>query len=51
MRYIKGPDFPTGGVVINKDDLLEIYNSGTGKIKLRGKVDIEKGKAGKPTWL
>ncbi|MDE6816007.1 MAG: DNA topoisomerase 4 subunit A [Lachnospiraceae bacterium] len=47
MRYIKGPDFPTGGVVINKDDLLEIYNSGTGKIKLRGKVDIEKGKAGK----
>ena len=47
MRYIKGPDFPTGGGVINKDDLLEIYNSGTGKIKLRGKVDIEKGKAGK----
>ena len=47
MRYIKGPDFPTGGVVINKDDLPEIYNSGTGKIKLRGKVDIEKGKAGK----
>ena len=47
MRYIKGPDFPTGGVVINKDELAEIYKSGTGKIKLRGKVDIEKGKAGK----
>ena len=47
MRYIKGPDFPTGGVVINKDELTEIYKSGTGKIKLRGKVDIEKGKAGK----
>ncbi len=47
MKYIKGPDFPTGGIVINKDDLLEIYTSGVGKIKVRGKVDIEKGKAGK----
>ncbi len=47
MKYIKGPDFPTGGIVINKDDLLEIYETGTGKIKVRGKVDIEKGKAGK----
>lgn len=47
MKYIKGPDFPTGGIVINKDDLLQIYTTGTGKIKVRGKVDIEKGKAGK----
>lgn len=47
MKYIKGPDFPTGGIVINKDDLLDIYETGTGKIKVRGKVDIEKGKAGK----
>lgn len=47
MKYVKGPDFPTGGIVINKDDLTEIYATGTGKIKVRGKVDIEKGKAGK----
>ncbi len=47
MRYVKGPDFPTGGVVINKDELLDIYETGTGKIKVRGKVDVEKGKAGK----
>ena len=47
MRYLKGPDFPTGGIVINKDELPEIYESGTGKIKLRGKVELEKGKAGK----
>ncbi|MBD5455896.1 MAG: DNA topoisomerase 4 subunit A [Lachnospiraceae bacterium] len=47
MKYLKGPDFPTGGIVINKDDLLQIYTTGTGKIKIRGKVDIEKGKAGK----
>lgn len=47
MKYIKGPDFPTGGIVTNKDELKEIYETGTGKIKVRGKVDIEKGKAGK----
>lgn len=47
MRYVKGPDFPTGGIVINKDELLEIYETGTGKIKVRGKVEIEKAKGGK----
>ncbi|MCR5756253.1 MAG: DNA topoisomerase, partial [Acetatifactor sp.] len=47
MRYIKGPDFPTGGVVINKDELLGIYETGVGKIKLRGKVEFEKTKGGK----
>lgn len=47
MRYIKGPDFPTGGIVVNKDDLLNIYETGAGKIKLRGKVDVEEMKGGK----
>ena len=46
MKYVKGPDFPTGGVVINKDELLEIYETGVGKIRLRGKVETEKGKNG-----
>ena len=46
MKYIKGPDFPTGGIVINKDELKEIYESGTGKIRVRGKVETEKGKNG-----
>ena len=46
MRYVKGPDFPTGGIVINKDELPEIYETGTGKIRIRGKVDLEKGKNG-----
>ena len=36
MKYIKGPDFPTGGIVVNQDDLLSIYESGTGKIKICG---------------
>lgn len=44
MKYIKGPDFPTGGIVINKKDLLDIYEGGSGKIRLRGKVEVEIGK-------
>ncbi len=47
MHYVKGPDFPTGGIVINEDELLEIYETGTGKIKLRGKVEVEQAKGGK----
>ena len=47
MEYIQGPDFPTGGIVINKDELVSIYESGNGKIKLRGKVEIEPMKGGK----
>ena len=47
MRYLKGPDFPTGGIVINKDEILKIYETGTGKIRLRGKVEVEKLKGGR----
>ncbi|MBQ0026992.1 MAG: DNA topoisomerase 4 subunit A [Lachnospiraceae bacterium] len=47
MRYCKGPDFPTGGIVTNKDELFAIYETGSGKIKIRGKVETEKGKNGK----
>ena len=47
MRYLKGPDFPTGGLVVNKDELLNIYETGTGKLRLRGKVEVEKLKGGR----
>ena len=47
MKHIKGPDFPTGGIVVNKDDLLKIYETGAGKIKIRGKVEVEELKGGK----
>ena len=47
MQYVQGPDFPTGGIVINKDELKDIYEKGTGKIRLRGKVEIEKAKGQK----
>lgn len=44
---VHGPDFPTGGIVINKDELPEIYRNGSGKIRLRGKVVVEHGKNGR----
>ena len=44
MSYMPGPDFPTGGLVVNKSELLSIYETGNGKIKLRGKVEFEEGK-------
>ncbi|MCC8141771.1 MAG: DNA topoisomerase, partial [Lachnospiraceae bacterium] len=47
MEIIPGPDFPTGGIVINKDELKEIYETGNGRIRLRGKVEIERVKGGK----
>ena len=47
MKYIKGPDFPTGGIVVNQDELLDIYETGQGKIKIRGKVEVEELKGGK----
>lgn len=47
MEHIKGPDFPTGGIVVNQDDLLQIYESGMGKIRLRGKVETESVKGGR----
>lgn len=47
MNFIPGPDFPTGGIIANKDELPVIYSTGMGKIKIRGKVEHEKGKNGK----
>lgn len=44
MKSIPGPDFPTGGIIANKSDLQDIYETGTGKIKLRGKIEVELGK-------
>ena len=46
MRLIPGPDFPTGGIIVNKKDLLDIYETGQGKIRIRGKVQTEKGRSG-----
>lgn len=42
LEIMKGPDFPTGGFIANKDDLAEIYATGQGKLRLRGKLVFEK---------
>ena len=47
LEIMPGPDFPTGGIVINKDELKDIYETGMGKIKIRGKVEVENLKGGK----
>ena len=47
LKIMPGPDFPTGGIVVNKDELVSIYETGSGKIKIRGKVEVEKVKGGR----
>ena len=47
MKIMPGPDFPTGGIVTNQDELLSVYETGSGKIRIRGKVETEKGKNGR----
>ncbi|GAA4654127.1 DNA gyrase subunit A [Anaerocolumna aminovalerica] len=47
MKYIPGPDFPTGGTIINQSDIEQIYETGEGKLRVRGKVDIENGDSGR----
>lgn len=44
MQLMPGPDFPTGGIIANKKDLPEIYETGTGKLKIRGRMEMELGK-------
>ncbi len=51
LEYMPGPDFPTGGIVANKSDLLDIYETGCGKLKLRGTLEFEKGKGKKKDHL
>lgn len=41
MKYIKGPDFPTGGLILGKKGIEEAYETGRGKLKLRGEAIIE----------
>ena len=47
MKKVPGPDFPTGGIIIGKDNLKQGYNKGRGSIKIRGEIEEEKLKNGK----
>lgn len=42
MRFIKGPDFPTGGIIYGKKGIIEAYRTGRGRVKIRAKTHIEK---------
>ena len=46
-KYIKGPDFPTGGIICGKEGLVDAYNTGRGKIILRARATIERQKGNK----
>ena len=46
MKFVKGPDFPTGGLILGRDGLTEAYKTGRGSIKMRAKVTIEEGQRG-----
>ena len=52
MEYLPGPDFPTGGIIANQKDLPSIYETGVGKLKLRGKMEVELGNGNriKTSW-
>ena len=41
MQYIKGPDFPTGGIILGRQGIVDAYNTGRGRIVLRAKTEIE----------
>ncbi|MBQ8806364.1 MAG: hypothetical protein IJZ68_07925 [Bacteroidaceae bacterium] len=47
VDYLHGPDFATGGIVVNKSELVEVYKNGQGRIRIRGKVHVEDGERGK----
>lgn len=47
MKYIPGPDFPTGGMIINQEDIKNIYETGEGKIRLRALTELENGENGR----
>ena len=47
MQYMPGPDFPTGGLLARDEELLSAYETGRGKLKVRAKVHIEDGAAGR----
>lgn len=47
LDFIQGPDFPTGGIIYNKKDIINAYTHGRGSVMLRGRANIEEGRSGK----
>ncbi len=51
MKFVPGPDFPTGGLIIGKDIIKQGYNKGRGSFKVRGEIDLEDKKGGRETLI
>ncbi|MDP8259806.1 MAG: DNA gyrase subunit A [Candidatus Gygaella obscura] len=51
MKFIKGPDFPTGGLICGRDGIKQAYNTGRGKLTIRAKVSVEQQKQGKESII
>ncbi|HTY45223.1 MAG TPA: DNA gyrase subunit A [Patescibacteria group bacterium] len=51
MRYVKGPDFPTGGLICGREGIKEAYTTGKGKLTLRARASIERQKQGKDSII
>ncbi len=47
MQYVKGPDFPTGGIIMGEEGIRKAYTEGRGRIIVRGKIQVEERKGGK----
>lgn len=47
VDYLHGPDFATGGIIVNQSELTEVYKTGQGRIRIRGRAHIEDGERGK----
>lgn len=51
MQYVKGPDYPTGGIIVNQADLQQLYETGSGKVQVRAKMKVEEGSFGKTNLI
>ena len=46
MQFVKGPDFPTGGLILGRQGILDAYRTGRGSIRMRARAEIQEGKSG-----
>ena len=51
IQYVKGPDFPTGGIINGRDGIREAYTTGRGRVKVRGRVEVETSKTGRESII
>lgn len=51
LKIMPGPDYPTSGIIINKDDLINLYRTGAGRVITRAKINIERNKTGKDSLI